>query len=73
MSYQIAEGDPIWTCASIQEEMERQVAAFGKAQSPAITTQAAWVTFVNALTAGQALAVTKGILRCLSCASPPAP
>jgi len=58
--------DPLWTFDPT--EIERQVAQFAKNNS--ITTQTAWNTFINGLTAGQSVNVSQGLLRAVKCSVP---
>jgi hypothetical protein len=67
MSYQVAAGDPFWT--QEDNELERQVAAFAKANG--ITGQAAWTAFIASITTlAQALAVCRGVLTAVKCSVP---
>lgn len=67
MSYQVTVADPQWTFDPL--EIERQVAAFAKAN--AITGQAGWTAFVGGIsTLAQALAVCRGLLSSVKCSSP---
>lgn len=67
MTYRIGSGDPEWTFDPT--ELERQVAAFAKAN--AITTQSGWTTFIASIsTNAQAVAVCKGLLSAIKCGTP---
>lgn len=64
--HKITEADPAWTFDPT--EIERQVAQFAKNNS--ITTQTAWATFIAALTSGQSIAVSRGLLTAVKCGTP---
>lgn len=68
MSYQISETDPRITCEIA--DFEKNVATFLKTAN--ITTQAAYDTAVNGLTAAQQTAAVKALLRSFK-VDPPSP
>lgn len=67
MPFFIAPGDPSWTFDTA--EIERQVAAFAKANG--ITGQAQWTSFIAGIsTLAQALSVCRGLLTAVKCSAP---
>jgi hypothetical protein len=67
MSIKLTGSDPSWTFD--QNEIERQVATFAKANG--IAGQAAWTTFIGGIsTLAQCVAVCKGLLSAVKCDAP---
>ena len=66
MGYKVTASDPEWTFDIL--EIEKQVATFAKANG--IAGQAAWATFIAALTSGQSTAVSRGLLSAVKCSVP---